>query len=93
MYQGGPADTSRNAEEYLLGKPVEERRGDNEVRKVENAAGSLLAKKSTTPATLNPLEEKNRLREDPLMGILKAEQKVRQEIVANPLKMLEMKKN
>jgi len=50
--------------------------------------GTLVAQSTSRVGTA--LEEAARLREDPLMGIMRQEQAVRHDIFSNPLKMKEI---
>lgn len=88
MYQETYGQTT--SEEYLQGKEMRAKTEDEDVSKLENkkAAGSLMLKDTVN----SELEAETRLREDPMMLIMKKEHQLREQVVKNPLKMAQIKK-
>lgn len=90
MYQGGPS-AQETAEEYLLGKEWKPKPEEEDIAKLSqrggNVAGSLFLQSTANPE----LEAENRIREDPLTAIMKAEQLERQRVLKNPIKMREIR--
>jgi hypothetical protein len=84
MYEGGSIRNT-SSEEFLLGKPFEEK--DPEAPKPEWRPTMF---KESTANTQN--EEFTKVREDPMFNIMQEEQRRKQEILNNPIKMQELRK-
>lgn len=100
MYNA-PMMAKKSAEEYLLGKEFKGTVGGEtpgaEIKAVAQAGGALLAGVKPEEAARNRvdsvMEQENRLREDPMMAVLKRERSQREAILSNPVKMKELRKN
>jgi len=90
MYSGPQAGPS--AEEYLLGKEytADKKESFEQVNKLKETPGSLFIKEKDGAS--EKLEAENRLREDPMMDFLRAEQGQRHQILKNPVKMQSIRK-
>jgi hypothetical protein len=90
MYSA-PMYDQNQAEEHLLGKEAKMPGETNTVKELESkqAAGSLFLDKKVSDV----LEMENRLREDPMMVILREEQSARGLVLKNPLKMKRIREN
>ena len=77
-------------EEYLLGKPVEAKPDESDVKKVEQLPGStFLIGQNNLSSMAN--EEFNKMTNDPLMAMRAEEQKALQRLMANPVKMKQIR--
>jgi len=92
MYEGVHAQ-GPTSEEYLLGKKYEGNLGgeQEDVLKLENkeAVGSIYLNSKVN----EEMEERARLREDPLVAIMRREQIARQKVLDNPVEMAKISKN
>mmetsp|Transcript_12654 Transcript_12654/g.12742 ORF Transcript_12654/g.12742 Transcript_12654/m.12742 type:complete len:257 (+) Transcript_12654:108-878(+) len=84
MYEGGSIKNT-SSEEYLLGKKFEE--PDPEAEKPEWRP--ILCKESTANSNN---EAFTKVHEDPMFAILQEEKRRREDILSNPLKMMQIKK-
>ena len=82
MYEGG-AIKNTSSEEYLLGRPV------TEPETIQGEWRPVLCKEST--ANMNN-EIFTKIHEDPMYAILHEEQRRRKDILNNPQRMMELKK-
>eukprot|EP00301_Raphidiophrys_heterophryoidea_P002178 c11020_g1_i1.p1 GENE.c11020_g1_i1~~c11020_g1_i1.p1 ORF type:complete len:498 (-),score=152.12 c11020_g1_i1:105-1520(-) len=81
MYEGGVK--SATAEDFLLGKPVEEK-DSNELKKLEQVPGSLMLKESSSslPSSKDQLAK---MKDDPLVMIKHKEMEMKKQLLKNPL--------
>jgi len=86
MYQMGTVGPS--AEEYLLGKEFKNDIAKEEIKQVESKPGSLFLQTNVN----QELEAETRLREDPLLALLKEDKLRKENILKNPVKMEEIRK-
>jgi len=84
------AATGPSAEEYLLGKEftADKTEAFEQVHQLKEKAGSLFLREEGN----EKLEVESRLREDPMMEIMRVEQKERHQILKNPVKMQNIRK-
>jgi len=89
MYMGigGGANSNEQSEEYLKGKVFKPDKLDEDVNKLNKNPGGLFLQEGINEV----LEEKTRLREDPMLNIKSEENKRRLDIIKNPLKMKKIK--
>lgn len=85
LYDSGLSTGKGTAEEYLLGKPVEEEKLESEFSKLAETPGSLFESKEEKPPSANEVWRK--LHSDPLFLIRQQEQEARAKIRSNPVKM------
>jgi len=88
LYTGPQAGPS--LEEYLLGKEYtgDKNEAFKEVHQLKEQPGANFVKKTAN----DRLEVESKLREDPMMDYLKAEQQARHNILKNPVKMKDIRK-
>lgn len=89
LYDSGLAVGRNSTDDYLLGKPIEEKKGDGDVAKVAAAPGSLFVEEK--PQSANDAWRK--LHTDPLLLIRQQEQAALARIKNNPVKMDMIKKS
>ncbi|KAI5080468.1 hypothetical protein GOP47_0003651 [Adiantum capillus-veneris] len=89
LYDSGLAVGRSSTDDYLLGKPVEEKKGDDDVTKAAGAPGALFVEEK--PQSANDTWRK--LHTDPLLLIKQQEQAALARIKNNPVKMDMIKKS
>ena len=83
------APTTKN-EEYLLGKPVEIKPEESDIKKVEALPGASFLHGQNNLSTASN-EEFNKMNNDPLLAMRAAEQAALQKILNNPMKMKQIR--
>ncbi|EKX36466.1 hypothetical protein GUITHDRAFT_117357 [Guillardia theta CCMP2712] len=88
-----PINVQADADEYLMGKPKEDDKEDEDLKKVmKNEAVSQAFVEKQKDAISAYRDDMNKIRDDPLFAIKHAEKKQRERMLDNPLKELEAKR-
>ncbi|EFJ24728.1 hypothetical protein SELMODRAFT_232333 [Selaginella moellendorffii] len=87
LYESGLGVGKPSNEEYLLGKPLEESKGESVIQQVAATPGSLFVEEK-----ISANDQWRKIRSDPLLLIKQQELAARERIKNNPLKMEALRK-